>query len=345
MNGPTEMPDDTDANPTPASPPPHDVRRYVDGELAPAETAAFEERLARDSELTARVRSERALRGLVERAMDVETPADLAERVRASLDDEPIRVGSGGWLEGPKRANVFAVAASIALIAGAVLFGILAPSIDELNTSVGTDLVAETIRGVADEHHRCASLQTRRDAKVRIVDPKRAVQELVRRFGEEVPVIDLEPMGYRFVGLGEGLERIPESMQLVYTHRGRGSDGCPEGMLSIFVMPVDAGFDALVDPLAPEVWRTVGNQPECRQRVTSASRGSLEAGGRPVCRGPRTGANRPITTLVSKQAMAPGSIRSMEGRRRCVLLDRSGTGLSEGAACRSTRGRWRWVWR
>ena len=270
------MPHDPSTNPVPD---PNDVRRYVDGELAPAETAGFEECLARDPELAARVRSERALREMVERAMSAppsaRAPGDLEERVRASLGDEPHRVGAGGWLEGPRRANVFAVAASIALIAGAVLFGILAPPIDELGTAVATDLVAETVRDVAHEHHRCASLHARRNAKIQWIDPRRGVQEMVRRFGEEVPIVDLVPMGYEYLGLAEGIESIPESVQLVYSHRARGSDGCPEGMLSIFVVPIDVGLDALIDPRAPGTWRTVGDAPECRQRVTCASRGSL----------------------------------------------------------------------
>ncbi len=106
------MTEDPTTNPT--HEPAADVRRYVDDELTPDEARVFEARLERDDELASRVRGERALRGFVERAMGVSAPADLADRVRAGLHDEPVATARSRWMDGPTRVSALAVAASIA---------------------------------------------------------------------------------------------------------------------------------------------------------------------------------------------------------------------------------------
>ena len=149
------------------------IRTFCDGELESAEHEAFEARTGAEADVAARVRYERtlkervdvvmrgeasaappALREQVVRAMsepvrtldagtDTETATATATaadtNANAAAGDEPIR---RSWLTGPTRANVYAVAATLALITGAVLFGIFGRPIDTLSADSGSSLVS-----------------------------------------------------------------------------------------------------------------------------------------------------------------------------------------------------------
>ncbi len=106
-----------------------------DGELAPHEAEALNRSLESDPCQRSRVEFQRGLRRRVAAVLQIgcEPPPGLADHVRRSLaetlpqnestEESPRRSLVLSWLRGPTRANVFAVAASLALVAGVTAFG------------------------------------------------------------------------------------------------------------------------------------------------------------------------------------------------------------------------------
>src|SRR5688572_30529722 len=107
---------------------PHDlkqIRLYVDGELSPEHVAEFERRLLADPGLRQTVESqmqlERTLKSRVSDAFaNVVAPAALRQQVQQSMADAPRPSVLARLFAGPQHANVLAVAATLALIAGAI---------------------------------------------------------------------------------------------------------------------------------------------------------------------------------------------------------------------------------
>ena len=136
------------------------IRLDCDGELDQAQAEQLQRHLEAHPEDRTLVESERRLRervGVVMTAACPSAPADLAERIRhrletdeADVEAEPAGFSFAQWLQGPRRANVYAVAASLVVVAGAVLIGILGTPIDDQPTRAGQ--AVEAAASVAGEH-------------------------------------------------------------------------------------------------------------------------------------------------------------------------------------------------
>lgn len=255
------------------------IRLYCDGELEPERARAVEQQLAADDRQRRRVDFERRMRDRVAAMLRSECPAappELAERIRRRLrqpsaeapeappqEARPDRFPLADWLRGPRKANMFAVAASLALIAGAVLFGIFGPTLNSLEGRKMTDLVADAAPFVAREHMRCAGSADDRAAKARFTDVAVVREHLSRRLGSPVPAEricgGLERAGWSFVG--GGFCHVPvegPSGHLIFTR-----EDLPRGpvMLSVFVAPYDDRFciggPGPETPLLPGVWHAV----------------------------------------------------------------------------------------
>lgn len=246
--------------------PAHLLRSAADGELDAAEAARVQEAAEADAETAARIDFERALRARVADVLSEATPpADLHRRVVAALEaaePDPVvgRVEGGAaaprksWFEGPTRANFGAVAAVLVLVAGAILFGIFGPHIDEVadparGQATAEQLVEETIQHVDREHGICATDPTVRLGKLAWTTPDRAAFEISRHLGTALPIADLGELDYVFCGAGEcELPGPSPSCQVLYRRdRSAGPDG-PFPMASVFVMLNDGQYG----PLGPE---------------------------------------------------------------------------------------------
>lgn len=187
------------------------VRMYADAELAPQETAEVRRSLEADEHHQRWVEFEQRLRQRVGSVMQEQSPAapaDLAARVRAALaeaDAPGADVALEGpwprlaaWFAGPRKANVFAVAASLALVAGVVLLGIFGPQIGTGPQSAGLVPVASH---VAEEH-----LQTVADPEMirgMAVWPRASADEQVSDYlNRRVEVPQLSAIGYALIGGG-----------------------------------------------------------------------------------------------------------------------------------------------
>ena len=143
------------------------IREYCDGELTPQEAASVAEKLAQDAELGAFAEFERRLQEQVSAVLKTDSapPSDLADRVRQALAAE---AETPGWdaetpaiqtarrfprlkWRAPVQANAFAVAATMVLVVGAVLFGIFGQSIDSWRGS-RVDIALDVAGAVAGEH-------------------------------------------------------------------------------------------------------------------------------------------------------------------------------------------------
>jgi len=240
----------------------HLIERYADGELGPAETAAFEARLAGDPALTAEVErrlgARETMRSAIARSMQVETPLDLRASVLATLDQSrrPVSRRQGGdqlrprsWWQGTRQANAFAVAASLLLVAGAVLFGIFGPRVvDRPGHGGGGDVpVTEVAETVVSEHESCAARGTcmAQDQPWRNLDA--ASEALSALIGHAVTAPNLDDAGYQFCCGGQS--RVPgagdRAGHLLYCRPDATGDNC--SFLSIFVVPVETPYLAF-DP-------------------------------------------------------------------------------------------------
>lgn len=262
-----------------SDPDPTRLLRYLDGDLSPAEHAAFEASLEGDAVLAARVDTALAerdrLRIALRRAMASRTPAGLRERVLTSLHEETdatlafmpaaadastvarstshASAGHAGramtWA-GPRRANWMAVAASLALVAGAVLLGVFGPRVPgraPASGGPGNTPVTEVAKTMAVEtasfgQHATCSTQ---DQPWRSLDE--AERNLASLLRHPVSIPNLEKAGFNFCCGGPVC--VPgacdRSGQLLYCRPSDSGEGCR--WLSVFVAPVETRYLAF-DP-------------------------------------------------------------------------------------------------
>jgi len=226
-----------------------EIRLFCDGELSLPEAAAIESKLRDHPRANALGDFERDLKTRVATILkDGSTPpAGLVDRVRealaarGSVADEVDPAGRIGrpsdapaprraWWQAPLHANAFAVAASLVLVAGAVLFGIFGQPIDAYRPPAMTD-ISEVAAAVAAEHMGTREGRPHRPA--RFNTPEDAGRGLTDYLGEAGCVYDLSDMGYKFVG-GDTCE-VP--------HCGRGchliyrGTGPKKGVISLHIVP------------------------------------------------------------------------------------------------------------
>lgn len=205
------------------------IRRYVDGELGPEEIAALEVRINSDAEIGAQVQFEQNLRDRVSIAIESpasQMPAGLADRIRAALDESgdeqeaeppvPVIVGRIGsdvpvepsaeartqrWML-PQRANVLAIAATLVIVAGAVVVSIFAPPI---GADMRVKATADAVKFIAENHGACSHDEAYLAKEAPYRDALEAQEELSRHMGPEMRIFNLAglPDVYEFVGGGK----------------------------------------------------------------------------------------------------------------------------------------------
>lgn len=263
--------------------PPNLIQSLADDELPPESAADLARRIAADealqAEVAAAVRFERELRSRVGAVMSEAAPGcppGLADRIRSSLAAAdragraaPSKAAPRRWRRlfvNPQRASVSAIAASLLLIAGAVLFGIFGRPIDSMVVRA-----AEAATFAALEHQRCGS-EAARNEKFTWSDPVIASARMHEYLGRTVPINDLTPEGYRFVGAAKcAVPGAVRSCHLLYL---RDCAGCPRTLVSVFVMP-DTGGDVGVPVGRPWEWGVAGGPPTCRKLVACCTDGRL----------------------------------------------------------------------
>jgi anti-sigma factor RsiW len=266
-----------------------DLRRYLDGELDPDAARLIERRLDGDEPARQFVEAERRLRDRVGRIMidsAPAAPAALEQRIRTALAAEsrdaaapaaaPAVAGriepdlaaasaaaaaarpQRSVFEGPSRANIYAVAATLAIIAGAILFGIFGRSIDEQAAPPAVSDVVDSAEFVSAEHTRCATSDERQARKFQMTAQEQVAAEMAAYLGvAALPDIDLSALGYAFVGGGPCM--VPHAIRsahLMYRRDAAGENGLYP-MISVFMVPDQGQFDANT-PLsqAPGTWQS-----------------------------------------------------------------------------------------
>lgn len=200
------------------------IRLYCDGELTPEQAAELQrcldahpemrELLAQQMEVT------RRLRDCIKTAMQAKCPQALCNCVRQAIADtkaapasaiekatsqnspRPRRSVLARVFSEQHRANVFAVAATLALVAGAVLFGIFGRPIDEVAPGGSADLVAEAALFASKEHDRCVSNKPVGVPELIDHSANEAQADLSHWLSVPLKVFDLTDLGYQFVSAG-----------------------------------------------------------------------------------------------------------------------------------------------
>ena len=263
-----------------------EIRLYVDGELTPEESARLESLSENDEELRQGVDFERKLKGHISDVITSQAgtaPGELASQIRAKLDLADLTVMESkspqprsARLVGPKRANLFAVAATLMIVAGAVLFGIFGRSIDDIRPVPDTDVITDSTEFVAGEHDRCANDEVSRDQKISITDSTTAFQFIARHLGTtSVPVIDLSDIGYEFAGAGPcGVPSAERSAHVMF-RRKQSVDGMSH-MVSLFMVPDSGQFRSNgCCGVIPGKWIECAGDPSIDRRVLISSDGRI----------------------------------------------------------------------
>ena len=231
-----------------------EIRLFCDGELSLPEAAAIESKLRDHPRANALGGFERDLKKRVATILKdgSASPAGLADRVREALAAQggvPDEVDSDArnrplsdapvphraWWKAPLRANAFAVAASLVLVAGAVLFGIFGQPIDAYRAPAMVD-ISEAAAAVAAEHMSARTNGPTKAARYRT--PEDAGRELAAYLGKAGCVYDLRDMGYKFVGGDTCLvPRCQRGCHLIY--KGTGTK---KGVISLHVVPRSEGL-------------------------------------------------------------------------------------------------------
>ena len=232
------------------------IRLYCDGELTPQEAQRIEQQLRQDPHREACAEFERRLHehvGAVLRQESPSAPPDLAGRVRramtgaASSDDPaPLRVGPRSpagearrWWHGPNRANVFAVAASLALVAGMVLFGIFGPQIDSWRGRSLIDVAAEAAAAVAGEHVAARSNPDPVSVGLAFPSAEAATRGLAPFLDGSAAILDLSHLGYEFVG--GSMCHVPHCERGCHLIFRRGGDR--PGLITLHIAPEPKDFE------------------------------------------------------------------------------------------------------
>jgi anti-sigma factor RsiW len=243
------------------------IRLHCDGELPDDEAREVERHLQRHPAAARGLAFERTLRERVGAVLrESALPDGLAERVRAAVaegDGPQPATASRAWWRSPNRANLFAVAASLALVVGAVLFGILGPQIDELRARAAPHLIVETAAAAAGEHVMAATSGVPPGATGAnapdggLEDTSRVLAPFLDPSSK---IIDLSDLGYEFAsGHTCHLPNCEPGCHLFY----RRADGKP-GLVSLYVVPDHGQCAGLGDAFAGELPLPTGVVPESR---------------------------------------------------------------------------------
>lgn len=184
---------------------------YCDGELSPEECRRIESQLAQSPPMQAQVEFQRRLK---ERLVAVlgsvagPAPPELLRRIReGNAADQAAALRMPGaarahrpWWRPPQRANVFAIGATLALVAGAVLVGIYGPSIDSWGGRAIVDVTSEAAAAVAGEHASSTTDGATAERHLICRTPAEAGEQLGQLLGTFGEITDLRDVGYEFAG-------------------------------------------------------------------------------------------------------------------------------------------------
>jgi hypothetical protein len=171
---------------------------------------------------------------------------------------------------------VLAIAATLALIGGAVLFGIFGRTIDDIAPGSGTDLIAEAAVFVDSQHTasaRTVAATPSGESPNRIAA---AEAELSEWLGVPVSIFDLQPAGYSLVSASHSGMPVPaKSAHLLY--RKIVEPGQPAPLLSVFIVR-DSGRcgEKLCAGLDPGKWCCLSETGvKCKRRILRGTDGQL----------------------------------------------------------------------
>jgi hypothetical protein len=272
------------------------IRRFADGELDLNQRLAMERALEQSTELRRVLAFERELRTRVARVMHraaPTAPAGLHQKIAQALQEMPETADAAAILANitpdpskdavmaPRRSpltrpNVFAMAASLALVAGAVLFGIYGTPIDRwrLGNTAGVAPITEITEFVTRAHDQLAGNAESREKTLCGQSCQDACSNISKQFGcpKEVPSIDLHGLGYEWIGHRElGIPHYQKSAQLVFH---RTDPDRPPAMASVFV-----GFGRMIEAekvAEPGSWTTMPLSSGCTHVVYLSSDGSID---------------------------------------------------------------------
>jgi len=221
------------------------IRQYCDGELNDEQIAQVQKHLQAHPEDQAIIESERKLRKRIEAVVKADcphAPAGLVDQIKSEFtkqsvssdsEEETYAYSPRSWSFGPNKANVFAVAASIALVVGAVLFGIFGNPIDRRNAVDVSQTTAaiEAAESVGLEHIKLATNRGSLDALMGCSSCDDARSAYCRQLGsEDIPKIDLSAAGYEFKnGMECAVPHCETSYHLIFSK----SEGM--GLVSIHI--------------------------------------------------------------------------------------------------------------
>jgi anti-sigma factor RsiW len=197
------------------------------------------------------------------------------------------RTGLFNWLQGPRQANVFAVAASLALVVGAVMIGIFGRPIDDhlpghssdqAPGATTADLVSDAAVFADTEHRRCSGDMKELERKAAMTAPRQAAGDLSDWLEADVIVPNLDQAGYGFCGAGRcELPGTKQAGHFVYRKRVESGERAP--MASIFVCRNEGQFNCSGGCLKPGQWYSctedVGCKSKCRLEVARSTDGEL----------------------------------------------------------------------
>lgn len=226
-------------------------RMYSDGELDPEQTVRMELELREHAQAAGCVQFERKLRERVCVVMTTEhptAPQELAGRIRDQIrsvdpvDLPPAQAPSGPirrLFRGPRHANAFAVAASLALVAGAILVGIFAPPIDAWRAGSHGNQTRDAATHVAQEHAAAAAaFEEVAAAGFTHQALQTANATLGGPFGRPLQIADLDSLGYEFVGASQCEVPHCDSACHYLFKRSKGL-----GLVSLHIVPDRGQFD------------------------------------------------------------------------------------------------------
>jgi hypothetical protein len=263
------------------------IRMHCDGELSPQQEVELQrcldehpdcrEMFQRQVEFEKRLRE--CLRSTMKAGCEC-APKSLCESVRAACAqggaEAPAKAspgksggGSGGFwsFRMPMRANIFAVAATLMLVAGAILFGIFGRSIDDVPRLTGAELVSRAAVSASGKHDEVTKDKSSTHEQTRALAERESEADL--KSPSPIPVFNFDDLGYKFIGSNACDMRLPErSRQFVYQ---LDTEDARKPMVSVFIVPKRGACRGMCNGADPTHWDVADVTTKCNHKVIYTS--------------------------------------------------------------------------